>query len=207
MNSAQFGQDEKLKIIQDLIAHFNLFAPERVLTPIGQITKLDPHVVNAFCNDTFKNKLSLVFNQNFKTSVSADIFEQIYACFTKQQEFTDTPEVLPQNILLNLNLKQPLSINPSLNNDKFTSVYSLPSAYTNILYLKNNRNPHYNFNYEISVPSTQYYRDYTITNSQISAGNINDRNALINNLFDIDVTQSYEANFDNQFKISYNRIK
>jgi hypothetical protein len=41
MNSAQIGEDEKLKIIQDLIANFNIFAPERVLSPAGHITKLD----------------------------------------------------------------------------------------------------------------------------------------------------------------------
>ena len=43
--TTQLGENEKLKVIQDLIANFNIFAPERVLSPIGQITKLDLNVI------------------------------------------------------------------------------------------------------------------------------------------------------------------
>jgi hypothetical protein len=81
------------------------------------------------------------------------------------------------------------------------------------LYLKNHRNPHYNFDYNIPTPDLMYSRDYTITtvkNSEtqvlsaiISAGNIYDQNTEINKLFDIDITQSYEANHNETFKSVY----
>ena len=106
-------------------------------------------------------------------------------------------------MLLNLNLKQALSVDPAIDSNKFYSLHSLPSAYANILYLKNYRNPHYNFDYDIQVPTKKYERDYEISVNGITADNINDRNKKINDLYDIDITQSFEANFDKTFKSFY----
>lgn len=79
---------------------------------------------------------------------SEQIFD-ISEKFNIQPEFINTPEVLPQNIVINADIKYPLQMPKTYrtNDEKRTA---LPSAYYNILFLKNLRNPHYCFDLTVS---------------------------------------------------------
>lgn len=118
-----------------------------------------------------------------------------------------------------MNLKQPLQLQKKELN-KFYTKANLPSGFFNILYLKNNKNPHYLFDYKISGD----YFNYTIFDLSTVKENANtlrfklrdrlyqkakeldfyvnetsklskfDRNIEINNLYDFDISNTIVVN-------------
>lgn len=133
-----FSETRKKEILQDLIANLDIFSTIRFLSPIGQITKLNSNVISAFTND---NDLAMDF-------IKENIFN-ISNNFNEQQDNQFSPEVLPYNILLGSDVRYALEFQ----NNKLEKEY-FPSGYYNILSLKNNRNPHYEFNY--FLPTSGY---------------------------------------------------
>jgi hypothetical protein len=114
-----------------------------------------------------------------------------------------------------MNLKQPLTL-PSNYLNKFYTKSELPSGFFNILYLKNNKNPHYLFDYKMSGDYFNYdiicvsgITEYPnqLQNSLIPKKSelnfiINekskfekfDRNTKINKLYDFDISNTITAN-------------
>ena len=158
----KYSETDVKNIIQDLIAQLDIYSSIRFLPLSGHITKLNEDVISSFINDGI---LSEIFGiENIKN---------IYECFTNNPYYIQSPEVLPQNIMLNCDLRYPLTFSEE---EKFTLLH-LPSTYFNILHLKNNRTPHYNI-------------DYTLENTT-------DRNAELNDLFDDDDSYRLKINTQN----------
>lgn len=176
----KIGENKTQQIIQELITYLDLYSSVRFLSPIGQITKLNNDVITGFTNDS----LSADFNKE-------NIFN-INNCFTEVPDYSITPEILPQNSVLNQYLKYPIKFS-AIKDNKY-----MPSAYYNIAFMKNNRDPHYNINYIIN-DEHDYIYDYKISsNLDITYLNTEDKNNKFNNLFDIDITHSYEGNVTNK---------
>ena len=203
-----FSTIDRKTIIHDLITRLNINDTARILQPIGQITKLNNSVVSEFQSDKI---LSGYFKDNN--------LENTDEIFYINNDNIDTPEILPANVVLNMNLKQPLTI-PSNYLNKFYTKTELPSGFFNILYLKNNKNPHYLFDYKISgdyfnydiicvsgiTEATNQLR-FKLRSSLIQQKSeldfiINekskfekfDRNAKINKLYDFDISNTITAN-------------
>lgn len=106
---------------------------------------------------------------------------------------------------MNSDVRYPLQFNRYHKiNDKYNPQV-LPTAYFNILYLKNFRNPHYEF--DVNISGNNKFKNYEIN---LGADNLNhlvitgatsyhkyDRNFELNNLFDIDISKSKEAQIYN----------
>lgn len=143
-----FG-DEKVKLImQDLISKIDLYSSIRFLSPIGQITKLNDDLISAF-------ESNKILKKDFENENIFDITERL----TKKLENSFSPEVLPQTAILNMDLRYPLLTEKTLDK-RFYSAEILPSAYFNIAFMKNNRNPHYDINYTVYSNNNLY--DYSI---------------------------------------------
>lgn len=218
-NATIFSETHIKNIVQDLIASLDIESCLRFLSPIGQITKLNDDIINNF-------KFNSILNSDFKTENIHDFIENI----TTKPDYIDTPEVLPQNILLNYDLNTALNTNNQLPVNTFYNKEYLPSAYYNITFLKNNRSPNYNINCIISADITnngiidsydyeikpeeylsqteeEFNKLNSLLNSRLNYANQIeikkqlvksnkkiDRNKAINDLYDIDITHSYEAN-------------
>ena len=211
-----FSEATKKEIIHDLIGQMDLYSSVRFLSPVGHITKLSDKVISGFVNDK-------ILSANFSDENIFNIQETL----TQTQNFQLTPTTLPQNQLLNCDLRYGLQIKDQ---DTFYNQQVVPTAYFNILYLKNNRNPHYNIDYNINlnnapiidyniVYSPKYpdnllnanitngakITDYSaLTNNECPIRVINnpveDKNSNMNRLFDFDITHSYEVNCVSLFK-------
>ena len=212
-NTYLFNLDKCKEIIQDLISNLDIDAMVRLLFPAGNITKLSNETINSFINDE-------ILSADFNVQVSSNIFDY----FNTQPYFIQTPEVFPQNVLLNSDVRYPLqySINKyqTIRNEESNhneivryNREELPSAYFNILYLKNFRNPHYEFDLTISSNIDENGKtklfDYNISastndlgsnilkndsiTSSITVNHSADRNIGVNTNFDLDITRSLEA--------------
>lgn len=165
---SKFGVNDIQKIMQDLISKLDINSSLRFLSPIGNITKLNSDVISAYCTDE-------ILRKDF---INENIFD-INKKFTETQENILTPEVLPQNAILNMDLRYPLTVDPSLK-DKFYNKSILPSGYFNIAFMKNNRNPHYNINYKYSDSKNLY--DYEIRHKLDSSILLDIKGIPLNNM-------------------------
>jgi hypothetical protein len=155
----------------------------------GNITKLNEDVISAFGSDEY---LSADFGNTNITNIS-DYFINSF-------DNSVSAEFLPQNVVLNSDSRYPLQFGPNYKIDNHYNPYELPSAYYNILYLKNFRNPHYEFDVDIS--GNNLFKNYTIgLNEHVITSAISthehDRNSDLNTLFDIDISKSIEAQIYN----------
>lgn len=188
-----FNIDKIKNIIQDLISQLDMSSVIRFLSPIGNITKLDTEVLNKFKTD------SLLTND-----LSDEQFSLLEKNFTQNID-KHLNEILPQNVLLNSDVRYPLEItkdcyvSPHKINTDGSSYFNpeiLPSAYYNILYLKNSRNPHFEF--DLTIYDDDKLLDYNIffNDNFIISSNANNKNDFIseiNKLYDIDITRSLVA--------------
>lgn len=177
------------EFFQELFGNIDLFSPIRYLTPIGNISELRQEIISAYSKDD---------SHTFSNEHIYDIEE----CFKSHNTNTYTRNVLPQNVILNLDTRVPLFKNKNLAEDKWYSKYDVPSAYCNIFFLKNNRTPHYNIDY-IIPDNAQTFKEWEIETSPVSKPSINllsdsladnDLASGRNTLFDFDITHSYEIN-------------
>lgn len=195
----QIGDDNKKLIIQDLISQLDIYSSIRFLSPIGQITKLNDDVITGYNTH--------ILSSDFTKENIYDINN----CFTEKQIYMITPHILPQNVVINGDVRYSLQVNQNINNNKFYDKQYIPSTYFNIAYMKNNRNPHYNINYQINEENIPLY-DYKINmeRNQINVESIlsGDNNEKYNNLFDIDITHAcnINGNFGCSFKNLTNTI-
>lgn len=176
------GESNIKTILHDLISKLDIFSSVRFLSPIGQITELNNDVISGF-------KSSIL-----STDFTKENIRDIDNCFTEKQDYMTTPQILPQNVVLNGDLRYPLSINSNIDNKKFYTLEYIPSAYYNVAYMKNNRTPHYNINYKVNdedIPVYDYEISDTFSIDYILSG---DKNTEYNKLFDIDITHSIDAN-------------
>jgi hypothetical protein len=188
---------EQKEFFNDLISNLDVFSSNRYLTPIGNITELHENIITSFIADEkncFKNELIFDINE----------------CFIPHNIHTHTKSILPQNVVLNFDTRTALLKHNSLKNDeKWYTKRSVPSAFCNIFFLKNNRSPQYNIDYVISADITAM-EEFTISSENhtpvlsfnpngISAhDNAKERNKL----FDFDLTHSYEINHNNEFSFT-----
>jgi len=176
------GKDNIKTILQDLISKIDIFSSIRFLSPIGHITELNKEVINGFN--------SSILSTDFIKENIRDIEE----CFEEKTDYIVTPQILPQNTVLNGDLRHPLYIDKSIPSGHFYTKRSIPSSYYNIAYMKNNRTPHYNINYEINENDIPSAFDYIIDeNFNVESTILNDKNKQYNDLFDIDITHSINA--------------
>ena len=204
-------------ILYDLFARIDINSIIRMIQPFGVITKSSDDLLNSF----IKNN---ILSSDFKIPSSL-----IYNYLTEKQSNTFLTQSLPHNAIFISNITEELLFYKNKNNiikSKLSdpeAATHIPSAYFDFIYLKNNQNPHYDYDLYIPNPNIDLneFKIYTDTKQYVNDSSMNpmssyinpyngiekDQSALFNSKFDFDGTASIKFNSDPQYNIVTNKAR
>ena len=202
-------------IIYDLFARIDVNSILRMIQPFGSITKVRNKVVSDFLT----NK---VLSSDFKIQQ-----EFIDRAFNEKQENAFLTNSLPHNAIFITNTAEQLNFYKTVNNElksKLSDALAAanpPSAYLDFMYLKNNQNPHYDFDLNIESPnniSLNTFKIYTDTEGYVNNTTDNpmdsyitpyddDQSAEFNEKYDFDGTASIQFNSSSKYNNVTNKAR
>ena len=201
-------------ILYDLFARIDVNSILRMIQPFGSITKVRDNVVS----DYLTNK---VLSSDFKIQQ-----EFIDRAFNEKQENTFLTNSLPHNAIFITNTSEQLNFYRTADNSiksKLSDALAAenpPSAYLDFMYLKNNQNPHYDYDLNVDMPeiSLDTFKIYTDTKGYVNDTSDNpmssyvkpydnDQSDEFNEKYDFDGTTSIQFNSDSKYNIVTNKAR
>ena len=209
-----YGSTVIKDMLYDLFARIDVDSILRMIQPHGIITKVKDELVSDFLT----NK---ILSTDFKV-----LSTFIDRAFTEKQENTFLSKSLPHNAIFITNTSEQLNFYKTADNvlksklSESIVATNPPSAYLDFMYLKNNQNPHYDFDLHVDSPvipldefkiytDTKAYVHDVIQNPMSSYVKpyTNDYSDEFNSKFDFDGTTSIQFNSDNKYNIVTNKAR
>lgn len=199
-------------ILYDLFARIDVNSILRMIQPHGVVTKARDILVSSFIN----NK---ILSSDFKLDS-----EFINRSLTEKQTNTFLTNSLPHNAIFITNTNEEINFYRTSDNtiksklSDFDAAVHIPSAYFDFMYLKNNQNPHYDYDLNVENPniSLSDFKIYTDTKGYVEDTSLhpmssyvnpytNDQSNYFNKKFDFDGTASIMFNSSSKYNIVTNK--
>lgn len=179
-------------IIYDLFARIDTDSILRMIQPFGSITKVKDELVSDFLT----NK---VLSSDFNIQQ-----EFINRAFNEKQENTFLTNSLPHNAIFISNTAEQLNFYRTADNELKSKLSdaqtaaNTPSAYLDFMYLKNNQNPHYDFDLNVENPnniSLNTFKIYTDTKGYSNDRTKNPMNSYVKP-YSTDQSDAFNKKYD-----------